>query len=228
MNKLKRLQRRLVKAGAIVAGAIAAAAVVMVLAGNFADSAAKGKLAANGKLTQSQGQLSNLRSQLDRSGDAEKQFLIIQQGRPDTGYSANSDTLKELLRAAKEHYRFSDSFKLELATEKPSDRPEFSTLDYDVTVREPMKLSLEAISDMHVYAFLATLSNDAPGFVRITSLDLKRKGDMSGDAIGQMAGGGAPMLVDATVEFSWIGIAPKKKPADAPAANAAAANAGMP
>ena len=50
----------------------------------------------------------------------------------------------------------------------------------------------------------------APGIVRIDSVTLKRKGDMDNAVLSQLNAGQTIYLVDASIKFSWIGIASKE------------------
>lgn len=210
MNKLKRLQRKVARDCAIALGVAFGVFVLMMAISMLAEGAAKKKTEAVSQLSQDQAQLNNMRTQYNKSGDAEKRFVSIQLSRDNKDYTANSEAMKDFLRAAKDHYRFTDSFKLSLANEKPSDKPELTGLNYDVSIREPMKIELEAISDVHVFSFIKELMRNSPGFVRVTKIDMKRKQEMTGEIFTQMNNGSAPAQVSATIEFSWVGIQPKK------------------
>lgn len=223
MNKAKQMEKKLVKLAAVAAGIIVFSAGAMIVTGGMATDAEQRKSAAESARNQGNAQVSNIRSQIEKSGDAEKRFLDIALKHSSEDYSANTDALKEWLREMKEKYRFSDNFKLTLALDKASDRPEFSALNFNVTVREPMKLEFGAISDMHVFSFVRQLEQDMPGMVRLTKFEVKRKYDMNVSSFRDMAGGGATEYVDALVEFTWIGIEPKLEEKDA----AAAAPGGM-
>lgn len=218
MNKLKQLRRRLVRDVGIALAIVAAFGGLLFLTGTLAGGAQQKRNAATAQLGQDQTQLANLNNQFSKSGDAEKRFIDIALAHNNKDFSAGSDAMKDLLRKAKEKYRFATNFKLTLAAEKIADKPEFSGLNYDVTVREPMRIDLEAISDLHVFSFVDYFTRNAPGFIKIIRLDVKRKGEMDAAALGKMNTGDAPALVEANIEFTWIGIVPKKA---APAATSA-------
>lgn len=220
MNKAKYMQKRLVRLAAIVVGIVVFCAVVMFLTGSMADDAATRKTTAEGARNSDASQIATIRSQIDQSGDAEKRFIDISLKHSSSDYSANTDTLKDWLRDMKNQYRFSDNFKLSLASDKPSDKPEFSNINFDVTVRAPMKLEFGAISDMHVFSFVRQLEQDMPGMVRLTKFEVTRKTDMDASSFRAMAAGSATEYVTSVIEFTWIGIEPKKQKTDstAPAA----------
>lgn len=223
MNKAKQMQKKLVKLAAIIGGVIVVSIVGMVLTGSMADSAAQRKAAAENSRNNDSSQISNMRNQIDQSGDAEKRFVDISLKHTSNDYSANTDTLKDWLRDTKNQYRFSDNFKLSLAADKRSEKPEFANLNFDVTVREPMKLEFGAISDMHVFSFLRQLEQDMPGMVRITKFDVERRNDMTAASLREVASGAGSEYVSSSIEFRWIGVAPKKEdkkvaPVDTPPA----------
>ncbi len=216
MNKLKQLRRRLIRGVGIALGVMCLFVGLLLVTGSFADSSAQKKQQASSQLSLDQSQLNNLRTQFTKSGEAEKRFAEIILYHPNPDYQANSDTLKTMLRKSKEQFRFADNFKLTLAQEKISEKPEFSGLNYDIAVREPMRITLEAISDAHVFSFIDHLRTQAPGLVRITRLEVKRKDDIDSQILGKMNAGDAPALVEATLDFTWVGVqARKAEPAEA-------------
>jgi len=218
MKKAKRLQKKVVIQAVITAVVIGVGAGMVVGSGMLQEKALARKTAAEGSRNQLQGQLTTMQNQIAQSGDAEKQFLIINSRHASADYSANSDTLKEWLRAAKDQYRLGDGFKLTLALEQQSDKEDLSTLAYDVKLRNPVKLELDAMSDMHVFSFLDQMMQQAPGMVSITKFEMTRTQDMEAGAISQMQAGGTPLLVHAVIEFLWVGLEPKASSDAAPAA----------
>lgn len=208
MNKLKRLQKKLGMTAAICIAVLVVTGGIMAVTGSLASGASERKATAESGRSQDQAQLDTMKQQLEKAGDAEKRFITIQLEHPNQDFSTNSEALKDWLRSAKDQYRFADSFKLTLALEKKSEKPEFANMGFDVIVREPMKLELDAISDMHVFSFLDQFQRDPPGFVRITKVELLRKNDMNATSYRQMLTGLNADFVSAKVEFSWIGVQP--------------------
>ena len=219
MNKLKALRKTLMREAAI-AGAVLGFCFALTLAsGMLAASGEKTKNEANAQFAKDQSELSNLKNQINTSGTAEKRFLEISAGRNNDDYVADSDAMKTLLREAKNTFRFADNFKLTLAPVKGGDKPEFAGLNYDVSIREPMRIELSAMSDIHVFSFIQHLQAQAPGIIKFTRMELKRTADMDTVALTAMSGGQIKELADATLEFTWLGVAPKKSnPVTPPAA----------
>lgn len=203
---------------AIVGGIVVISIGAMVLTSSLADSAAQRQAAAESARNSDNAQISTMRNQIEQSGDAERRFIDIALNHTNNDYSANTDTLKNWLRAMKDQYRFTDNFKLTLANEKKSEKPEFSALNFDVSVREPMELKFGAISDTHVFSFIRQLEHDMPGMVRITKFNIQRKTDITTASLREFSGGAAPENVSADLEFTWIGLEPKQEKKDKPAA----------
>jgi hypothetical protein len=160
--------------------------------------------------------LANLRGQMDKSGEAEKRYVLIQESRSNQNFSAELDGeggLKNFLTAAKTQFVFSENPKPTLKTAKPalSDKPELSNLNYNIFLLPRMEFKFQAASDMHVFSFIDDLRRAAPGLVRIDKVELKRTSDMTPAIITQAQTGPMPTLVDATIEFTWIRIVPKDK-----------------
>lgn len=218
MNKAKHLQKKLVKTAATGGAIVAVAIGAVVGSGMLADKELQRKNQAETSRSSDNSQIVNMRNQIDQSGDAEKRFLEISLSHTNPDFSANPNALKKWLRAMKDQYRFSDSFKLTMALPKPADKPEFSTLNFDVSVREPLKLELGAMSDVHVFSFLDQLQRDMPGLVRVSKFTAQRRADYNSSTYRDFSSGVESDFVGAEIEFSWIGITPKAKdPAASPA-----------
>ncbi|NDF13618.1 MAG: hypothetical protein EB060_12500, partial [Proteobacteria bacterium] len=155
MNKLKRLMKRLGVEAAVIVAILAGLGGAMMLTNSMANAGVE-KLKENmALLEQDRAQLAAMRSQLDRSGEAEKRFVEIQLDRSNVDFSSSTEALKDWARDAKVRYRFANNFKLNLPPQKLSDNPVLSALDYDIVVREGVGMELETISDLHVYSFLS-------------------------------------------------------------------------
>ena len=221
MSKLKQLRQQVIKKSAIAVGVVVVCFGVSIATGMLSESANEKKNKAQGALGQLQGELTTLNTQIANSGTAEKRFLEIASTRRNDDYVADSDVMKEFLRAAKENYRFADDFKLNLAASKLSDKPEFSGMNFDISIREPMRVELKAISDVHAYSFIQHLLRDAPGMIKVNRWNMKREKDIDEASIRLMSTGQVVESVETLVEFSWIGVAPKKmNPSDATAPSA--------
>lgn len=212
MSKKKTLQKRTAVQAGIALAIAAGFGGVMLMTGTLADDAEQNRMRVESTLNQDRSQLATLRSQLERSGDAEKRFVDMQLYKTGNNYSASSDAMKEWLRVAKDRYRFGNSFKLKLSSQKPSDKQELQSFNYNVFLRDEMEITLDAISDMHVYSFIQQMDRAGPGFIRITRLDIERKSDMDNEMLRQMVSGLAPELVSATIQFVWVGLDPKETP----------------
>ncbi|PZP86603.1 MAG: hypothetical protein DI582_02365 [Azospirillum brasilense] len=209
MKKIKRMQKKLVKQGAIIGVVVVVAGGALFATGSMKNAAVERKNAATSARDQDNAQIASMRGQIDQSGAAEKRFIEIELAHPSGDYATNSERMKETLRDAKDRYRFANSFKLTLPLETKSAKPEFSALNYDVIERLPVKIELGAISDAHVFSFLDELQKKTPGLLRITNLEMTRRADMDISSYTEMLGGQNPENVGASIEFTWVGIEPK-------------------
>lgn len=214
MNKQKRLIKKLTSIAAAGLGIIVLLGGAFYLTGDMVESTTKDKSDAESAYNAVVAETGSLRNQLEKSGYAEEGFLKIQLARASGDFSTNIETMKDVLRLAKAQFRFATVFKLTGTPEISSDRSDLQGLNYSVSLRPTMKMEFEAMSDLHVFAFLEYLEKQAPGFVRMNTLKITRKGEMDASAISEMQRGGTPFLVSATAEFSWIGIT--EKPAVVP------------
>lgn len=209
ISKAKILQKKIGVQAAIVGAVVVGCVGVMLLTGSLKSGAMERQTQAEGGRNSDSSQVATMRNQLDKSGDAEKRFITIETDYPSGVYAADSDAMKDWLRNAKDRFRFGNNFKLTLALEKKSENSALATLNYDVMVREPMKLEFTAMSDMHVFSFIKELTTLTPGFIRITSLEMTRSNDMTINSFRQLRAGLNPEFVTVKLEFTWVGVQPK-------------------
>ena len=211
MNKQKTLEKKIVKLavmgllallvfGGIYGGSVVASNAVTAM-----------KLEAERRLSDETTRLNGLRTQMEKSGQAEKQYAELMAFRVNQEFSMNQEMLYAWLRSAATQFRLT-SFKLTRATEEDSLKPELAQLNYRISLRAPVKLEFAAISDMHVFSFIEALRRSAPGFVVIEKIEFSRKSDLKPDLLTNLRNGGTPPLVDAKIDFIWVGVVAKPEP----------------
>jgi hypothetical protein len=213
MIKHRELRKKTVKAAITALIAVAVAGAVY---GGFSllyDSVAEEKATAESKYDADNGLLASLSSQLQKSGEAEKRFLEIQSKRTSNVFDADIKVLREFLATSRQRYKF-DDFKIKTVTPNDSDKPELANFNYKVKVWNRFRITFKAVSDVHIFSFLDDFRSAVPGFIRIETLDLKRTADFTDQTMSVIKTSGAmPLNVEAKIEFTWIGLAPKDKPA---------------
>jgi hypothetical protein len=211
MNKYQLLTKKTMKT-AIKAGALLLVMLgVYVLTTGYEDDALTKKSEAESKYSQDQSLLSRLQSQMEKSGEAEKKFIALQNGRTLEEFSANFDTFQNFLRTTKDRYHI--SAELKIAREIPSDKAELKNLPYDVVLRPHMEMTFTAISDVHVFSFINELKRHAPGLVRINKVEIKRVSkniDLTDEVIANLKAGRGSLLVQGTIDFTWVRFVPKE------------------
>ena len=215
----------------IICGIVIAASIgVYFLTDDMVTSSLDTKNAAETDLGQQQSKVTSLDAQVKKAAVAEKRFAALQGDRVSLDYTANTEVLKDWLRHAKEQYRLSNSFKLAITPDKPVDLKELNGTNYAAIEHPAMKLDFSAMSDTHVFSFLDDLLRNSPGIIRIDAVQLRRNGDMDAATAKQMQNGATPYLIDAQIEFNWIGLKAKedKTPTTPSPATPSAAAAGHP
>jgi len=213
MSKQKQLKKALVKHAATYGGVVVGFAVLYFGTSAFLSSTLTEKTEADRALSTDQAQVTTLTSQLDKSGIAEKRFIETQSQRVSFDFSANTEALKDWLKNAISQYRLSNNFKLSLTPDKPTSIKELSGTDYEAIEHPGMKLEFSAISDTHAFSFIDDFVKNAPGFIVVETLSLKRTGDIDKNTITMLRGGATPFLVETKMTFNWIGLAEKPKKA---------------
>ena len=208
MSKYQELTKRTVKSAIVASAIVGAFAIVYIGLSMYADRIAQQKTDAANLYNQDSGLVTTLRNQLDKSGEAQKRYAVLQADRNSQDFSGNIEGLKEFLRNSKTRYHF-DKVNFKPQKEVASDKPELANFNYNIMLQPRVSVQFLAVSDVHVFSFLDDLRRSAPGLIRIDSLKLKRTAELSDATLVQMGTGSIPLLVDATVEFTWIHITPK-------------------
>ena len=79
-------------------------------------------------------------------------------------------------------------------------------------MKSEMKIEVDAFMDEDVIAFIKGLENDLPGHVKITSLSLRRRGQLDQTALEQISEGNKPLLVQAEIGAEWRNLVPLDSP----------------
>ena len=210
MNKYQQLTKQIIK-HAIKAGILLAiAGSVYAAASYYEEGTIKRKAAAEAKFAQDDALLTNFRGQMDKSGEAEKNFVQLQGTRNTQDFSESFDVFQNFLIKTKDRYRISAEIKL--AKEEPTNKAELKNFVYDVLVRQNLELTVKAISDAHLFAFIHDLETNAPGLVRINKFELKRvaaTADLTDESINKLKIGTYPLLIEGTIDLTWIRLVPK-------------------
>ncbi len=220
MNKYQKLLKQLIATGIKCGVAMAVAGAIFAGASTYEDSVLQKKKEAEDKLSQDEGLLTTLTAQLESTDTAQKKFIELQGGRDIDDFSANFEAFQAYLKAAKDRYRL--SIEILPAKESVSDKAELKNFTHDVMVRPKVELTIKAISDVHVFSFIRDMQKNAPGLVHVEKVTLKRleKNDLSEQTYDTLKSGASPLLVEATVQLTWLRFVQKVAK---PAANTAPA-----
>ena len=211
MNKYNELRKKTLKTAVMAAIAIGVVAALYGGLSMMVDSVTEQKTSAEGKLNADNGLLSSLRSQMEKSGEAEKRYSAIQENRSSTAFETDIKVLKEFLVDASLRYKL-DPPKIKAVAPIISDKPELANFNYNIQVWNRFKISFKAVSDVHVFSFLNEFRNALPGFIRIDAIEIKRLSDLTEPALVAIGTSGTmPLNVEVKVEFSWIGLVSKDK-----------------
>ncbi len=211
MNKQAVLKKALIKQGVVTAVILVIVGSVYFFTSSMLDASVPEKNNAESAFQKDQSDISTLKTQLDKSGIAESRFLEIRAERENLDFSSNKEALKEFLRDAQNRYRLSSSFKLNLTPEKLIENNNGGQSNYETYEHPGMRIEFSALSDAHVFSFLDDLKRNAPGIIKIETINLSRLGDIDKTTIDQIATGATPHTINAIIGFNWIGIKEKEK-----------------
>lgn len=204
MNKYQKLLKQLISTGIKCGVAVAIAGAIFAGASTYEDSVLEKKKEAEDKLAQDETLLTALTAQLDSTDSAQKKFFELQGGRTIDDFSANFEVFQTFLKERKNRYRL--SIEILAPNEIFSDKSELKNFTHDVKLRPKVELTIKAISDVHVFSFVRDMQRNAPGLVHIEKVTLKRleKNDFNEQTFATLAGGSSPLLVEATIQLTWL------------------------
>lgn len=212
-TKFKELRKNTIRLALMAFAVVAAVGGAYAGAMMYGDSVEQKRNEAEGKFNSDNSLQTNLQNQIDKTGASEKSFVTIQAWHSSPSYYAEMTDMVAWLKNAGNHYHFSAAKLSPPSDEAVSDKPELTSIDnYKVLVRSGMKLDFDALSDTHVFSFLDDFVSNSPGFVRIDKVTLIRKSDIDDKILSQIRSGVMPLLVNASVEFTWIVVTKKEKP----------------
>lgn len=72
-----------------------------------------------------------------------------------------------------------------------------------VILNSPIKVELDSLDDVDVYSFLKLIQERFPGKVDIVSMNVAKKGNLTGENVKSIGKGDPVALVTSTVNFQW-------------------------
>lgn len=210
MNKYKELRKRILKILMMAMGAVAVAAMFYTGVVFMAAGVTEDKESAESRFNSENSLFLSLSEQMNKSGMAEKRYALIQEERATPEYIVDLKILKEFLADARLKFKL-DNLRIKSVTSAVSDKPELANFNYDVKVFSRLRITFAAVSDVHVFSFLDHFRKAMSGLVRIDLVEINRLSDFTDQSLNAIKNSGTmPLNVDAKIEFTWIGLAPKE------------------
>jgi hypothetical protein len=155
-----------------------------------------------------QSKLAETSNQISKAGTAETRYNEVIASRESADFSMNQEVLYGWLRNSTTLFRIG-GLKFTRAAEVEVIKPELMVPNHKISMRQPIKIEFSAISDIHVFSFMEQLVRSAPGVIRMDAFQIRRRNDLSSLTLQAIAKGATPTLVDAKIEFTWIGVMPQ-------------------
>lgn len=215
MKKLQAERKKLIVDGIKIAIAVGGCIAVYVGASMWSASVLQGKTDAENKVSQQRAEIANLNTKIDTAESSQKVYVQVVDARKNEDFSIQNEQVREVLQKLIKQYRLSVRDKLEYSAERKV-TPSGLTISTPMVVRQDTKLSVSAISDLHVYGFVQALSQELPGIIRFTKFKVTRKDPMDEAVLQQLALGKTIYTVDAEMTFDWYGFNPAPQADNAP------------
>lgn len=204
MAKIGVLKSRLIKLSvvAVVSAALSAAAAAGIYA--WYGQLDQEKRTAESQLNAAR---RDITSQEEKSRQAESYLDLyreIKSGNSKIGGGLNREQAQEWITKTALHYELTD-LAGDFEPIAPIQNPEFQKQTLE-GLSSKVSLSFSAMTDVQLYGFLEKLVEEFPGYVKLESLELKKKGDITPAVFEQVGKGEIPELATGKVVFHWIGV----------------------
>lgn len=210
MNKNSILLKRLTRVGGLSLLVICGSMVVYSMLSSTVEERSIELARARTQLSFKQTEVNTFTNQLENTKDAQAQFGKYLLSRNNTEFSVDVEVVKTLLNRLRDQLRLGKDLRLSLSNEIELKDTTLQALPHIVKVREATRLTLTAMTDLHMFTFIDSMLKDMPGIVQITGLKIVRKGEgLDARNLAIIGGGGRPDLAEGEVTFNWYDIQKK-------------------
>lgn len=194
---------------AIIALIILAAIGGYLIVLSFEDSYNQELSSVTRELTRINSQSLTLDNRVAMAQRSLKLYQSIQSSGGDSSNNINRRWAKEKLDTLKDRYRLGKltlkMTPLEELTNKRFKRTAAITMHTEVT------LQFSGLTDSHLFSFIEAIKQEFSGYIRIDSLRISRKSEISNDTLRSISKGVIPDIVDGEVMFHWLSLKSAKE-----------------
>jgi hypothetical protein len=212
MAKQDFLKRKLTVYGGSAAGALVVALAAAYFASSYNSSVEQQK---NDISNQSMGLQSEYQSLVAQQEKAKKSIELYQkltEGRQGNDFELDRREVSRILAMLVDQFMIS-KLEVKISPIENHEDPAF-TRPTGKIISSTVSLTFSAPSDELVYGFIKRLSGQLNGYVNIKRLKLTRNGDITNQVLYGISRGERPALVNAEIDFDWLGLQRNAPPAD--------------
>lgn len=207
MKKHSILLKRLTRVGGLSLMVVCASVVLYTMLDSAAEEKAAELSRKRTDLSFKQTEVNTFTNQLENSKGAQAEFAKYLLTRNNQQFAVDVDSVKVLLNQLRDQLGLGQDLRLTLSSELPLNDSKLSALPHTILWREGTKLSITALTDLHIYTFVEALTRRLPGLMQITGLRVSRKGQGLDPRTLAMIGSGNRLdLAEAEVTFNWYNI----------------------
>lgn len=197
-------KRKLIREGSILGGILL---VLGLLAGGsdyMASSNETQITALQAQFNSNMSLLTDLENKYQMIKESVDEYTHIKQQITDGFYTLDREKAQEVLARIGKQHRI-DKINTQMSPIETYATPEATFQRADVQFSD-VRLSFQAMSDMHVYALVDSLMKELPGIKKITGLSISAVKPFSNELLLEMGAGKRPEMVNAEITFLWMGI----------------------
>lgn len=176
---------------------------------NYVQGQEKRENDAQNSIRQIESQINSIKANYDKANVSIDLYREVSERFVNKTLETDDEALRTILLRLRDKYRLSQ-LNLKLDPKKPFQIDSVITNNSVVDLNySRVELKLGAMSDVHLYSFVASLNQELPGIVRITELSVQREKALTNDALFRISKGAVPQIVAANLVFYWLDLREK-------------------
>jgi hypothetical protein len=206
MIKYNKLKQKMIKEGAIAAGAIFILSGLAFGITSYEESVAADLLNANNNVNALSSQITDIERKKNIISTSIKEYKDLRARLDKNEFTLDPISAQEKLNNIRKEFQLNEP-KVEFKEEVELTSPAYQDYPSITATFREVNLTFKALTDLHVYSFLNALKTEFPGLIKVNEVQIKRLNRIDTNVIkGIVIAGQEPELIEANIKFLWIGL----------------------
>ena len=196
----------MIKEAAIAAGAIFILSGLAFGITSYEESVATDLQNANNSVNSLSSQITDIERKKNIISTSIKQYKDLKTRMDKNEFVLDPITAQEKLNNIRKEFQLNEP-KVEFKEEIELTTPTYQNFPSITATFREVSLTFKALTDLHVYSFLNALKTEFPGLIKVNEVKIRRLSRIDTSIIkGIVIAGQEPELIEANINFLWIGL----------------------